>query len=162
MNLHFSPVRFGGFLVLGMVLLLSSSTLVVAQQGRQAPQFEDMDADGDGFVSERELTDFRAERMAQRSAEGKPMKNAGNVPTFATLDTDQDGLLSPEEFEAMREARMAAHRGSGCGSGMGRGECQRGAGRKMASFEDIDLDGNGCISREELEAHHEARRKGGS
>lgn len=137
--------------VLATTVLLSLALLPLAVQAQPTDSpFDLMDTDGDGFVSEAELTTFHAERMAQRAAEGRPMRNAGNLPTFADIDTDGDGKISREELNAMHAERMAAMQGKGKGGG------QHG-GRRMASFEDIDTNGDGCISRDELDAHHAAR-----
>lgn len=149
-----SPIPRTISLLLATALLMPSlfPVPVEAQQERQGSAFERMDTDGDGFVSEAELDAFRAERMAQRAEEGRPMRNAGNAPTLADMDTNQDGLLSPDEWESMRQDRMARKEGSAKGMGQHRGP--------RASFDEVDLDGDGCISREEFDAHHQARGKG--
>ncbi len=144
--------------VLATTVMLSLALLPLAVEAQpKEPPFDLMDTDGDGFVSEAELTTFHAERMAQRAAEGRPMRNAGNLPAFSDIDTDGDGLVSRDELNAMHAQRMAAMQGQGKGGG------QHGQGRRMASFEEIDTNGDGCISREELDAHHAARHgPGGS
>ena len=90
-------------------LALSSALLVFAPMTASAdcggkhkhgncPSYADIDADGDGAVTSEELYAFRAERMAQRAADGHKMRNAKNAPTFEELDLNGDGNLSSEEF----------------------------------------------------------------
>ena len=146
MNITPQAVPARSYKPLFLVLALSLALPVMAQ-AQQGPPFDQMDADGDGFVSETELNAFRAERMTQRASEGRPMGQAGKAPTFATMDTDQDGQLSREELDAVHAQR-----------GGSQGQQQRRPQR--ATFEEIDLDGDGCISREELDQHHAARGKG--
>jgi hypothetical protein len=101
--------------------------------------------------------------MQQRAAEGRPMRHAENAPTFADIDTDGDGRLTEGELKAMHEKRMAQRQGQGMGQGKGHGG-QHGkghGGRGMASFDEIDANGDGCIDRDELNAHH-AQRHGGN
>lgn len=138
--------------VLATTVMLSLALLPLAAEAQpQEPPFDLMDTNGDGFVSESELATFHAERMAQRAAEGRPMRNAGNMPAFADIDTDGDGKVSREELNAMHAQRMAAMQDHRKGGG------HHGQGQRMATFEEIDTDGDGCISREELDAHHAAR-----
>jgi hypothetical protein len=83
--------------------------------GRNMPTFSDIDANGDGKVSEQELNEFRAERMSKMAAEGRQMKHAGDMPTFADIDTDGDGFINEQEFtahQAERRAEMQKNRNS--------------------------------------------------
>jgi Ca2+-binding EF-hand superfamily protein len=142
--------------VLATTVMLSLALLPLAVEAQpKQPPFDLMDIDGDGFVSETELATFHAERMAQRAAEGKPMRNAGNMPAFSDIDADGDGKISREELNAMHAQRQAEMQAKQKGGG------QKGA-RNMASFEDIDLNGDGCISREELDTHHQNRQSNAS
>jgi len=75
--------------------------------GRNMPVFSDIDADGDGKVTEQELNEFRAERMSRMAAEGRQMKHAGDMPTFADIDTDGDGFMNEQEFTAHQAERRA-------------------------------------------------------
>jgi hypothetical protein len=87
--------------------------------------------------------------------EGRPMKGMASAPTFKDVDTDGDGKLTEAELTAAQHAHMKAmheqHGGPGQG-GMHHGGMHHG--KKMPTFEDIDLDGNGCISPEEFDRHH--------
>ena len=133
------------------------------------PTFEDFDTDGDGFVSEEEFNTLRAERITARAAEGRQMKGVASAPAFSTIDSDGDGKLNRDEFTAGRDAHMKAmhekHGGQGHGKGHGKGEGGEGhgAGRSMPTFEDLDLDGDGCINTEEFASHqasHHGNRHG--
>jgi Ca2+-binding EF-hand superfamily protein len=116
------------------------------QSSRQAqratpPTFSDMDKDNDGKITQSELDTARADRMAERSADGKLLQNAGNAPTLASIDTNGDGSIDATEFASHQTTQMENHSsqqgqggagqqlqdGSGAGSmggqgaGMGRG-----------------------------------------
>ncbi len=110
-------------IALGIAALLGLSGLALAQPPQVMPgppAFAAIDGDGDGLVTADEFTQFRAQRMADRAAQGRPMRNAANAPAFETLDTDGDGLLTPAEMTAHQQARFAA-RGPGRGNGYGAG-----------------------------------------
>ena len=135
------------------------------------PGFAQFDADGDGFISEEEFVQKRAERMAARAKEGRHMKNADNAPSFGDFDSNGDGKLDEAEFIAGRDAhRKAMHEKHddcpGCGHGGGKGmQHHHAGGMKMPTFADLDLDGNGCIDAEEFAKHqaeHHAKMKAGA
>jgi len=110
-------------LVLGIAALLGLSGLVLAQPQQASfgpPAFGTMDLNGDARVSAAEFAQHRAERMAARAAEGRPMRNAANAPTFESLDTDGNGFLTPVEVTQGQQARFAS-RGPGYGRGYGAG-----------------------------------------
>ena len=153
--------------ILVIAVLIAIAVLPYAARAdhhRQGPPtFEDFDADGDGFVSQQEFEQFRAERIAERAAEGRKMRGLASAPTFAEIDTDGDGRLTVEEFTAGREAHIQAMRashGGGHGGGQGQGMHRK---MKMPTFADLDLDGNGCIDADEFathQAHHHGARHG--
>jgi hypothetical protein len=64
--------------------------------------------------------------------------------------------LSEEELVAGQKAHMQANRGhgekAGCGKKKGMGKMV-GKGKNMTTFEEIDTDGDGSISREEFAIH---------
>lgn len=128
------------------------------------PGFEKFDADGDGFVSEKEFLQLRAERMAARAQDGRQMKGAANAPPFSDFDSNGDGKLDEAEFTAGRDAHMKSMRGKhGGGQGGGGHQRHHGGGMKMPTFADLDLDGNGCIDAGEFAKHqasHHAKMKG--
>jgi hypothetical protein len=87
------------------------------------------------------------------SAGGSP-KNAGmNMPVFADCDLNGDGRITEDEFLKARSQRI---------------EKRMAAGHRMKnmanapSFQTLDTDDNGAISREEFAAHvaeHRARKE---
>lgn len=111
------------------------------------PNFTEMDKDGDNRVSEQEFTDFRAKRMAQRAAEGRPMLNADKAPSFANIDTNGDKYLSVDEFDAHR-SKMMQRRGKKFGV---MGSYNR------PKFELLDTNGDGAIQRTEFDNFHTTR-----
>ena len=75
--------------------------------GRNMPVFAEFDLNGDGTLTETEFYEARAKRMAERAAQGYPMRNAGKALPFSAIDTDGNGQVTPDEFAA----GQAAHRG---------------------------------------------------
>jgi len=75
--------------------------------GRNMPVFTEFDLNGDGTLTETEFYEARAKRMAERAAQGYPMRNAGKALPFSAIDTDGNGQVTPDEFAA----GQAAHRG---------------------------------------------------
>ena len=158
-----SPDHAAFKIILVIAVLIAIAVLPLAARAdghRQGPPtFEDFDADGDGFVSQEEFDQFRAERIAARAAEGRQMRGLANAPSFDDFDANGDGKLDSDEFTAGREARMQAmrkqHGGKGGGphGAHGQGKHQ---GMKMPTFADLDLDGNGCIDADEF-AQHQAQ-----
>jgi len=155
------------------VILIGAAVLAVALpplaaeaacgKQHQPPAFTEVDADGDGFVSEAEFDAFRAARHQAMAEEGRPMKGMATAPSFAEVDSDGDGRLTETELTAARQAHkqaMHAAKGDaekGMGKGMHRGEegCGGGGhdGRKRPTFGDLDLNGDGCIDADEFAKH---------
>ncbi len=77
-----------------------------------APAFADIDSDGDGKLTEAELTAAQqAHRKAMREGHqgmgsGIGMHKGMKMPTFGDLDLDSDGCISAEEF-AKHQAEMS-------------------------------------------------------
>ena len=76
-------------------------------QNTLPPTFSTIDKDNDGKITQSELDSAKADRMAQQSANGKLLKNAGESPTLATLDTNGDGTVDATEFSAHQTEQMA-------------------------------------------------------
>jgi len=152
---------FKAILIVTMILAIVLLPAVARASGGMhsgPPTFVEIDVDGDGFVSEEEFTNFREARMAAMAEAGMPMKGAAIAPAFIEIDTDGDGMLTETEFvtaqqahrKAMHEKMVAAHGG---GMGMHHG------GKSMPTFEQLDLNGDGCIDADEF-AKHQAERHG--
>ncbi len=146
--------------VLFAIAMLPLAAQANCQMRHGPPPFSDFDQDGDGFVSEDEFNAFRAARHEAMAKEGRPMKGMATAPSFSDIDTDGDGRLTEAELTAAQQAHMKAmHEAHGgeCmhhGKGMHQGHHACGAMR----FEDIDTDGDGCISPAEFDAHHAEMR----
>jgi hypothetical protein len=100
------------------------------------PTFSTIDADGDGKITQTELDTARADRMAQQSADGKLLQNAGDAPSLETIDTNGDGTIDEAEFTANQTTQMDSHsaqggRGQGQGLHDGAGAGGQGMGRGM-------------------------------
>ena len=143
--------------VLFAVALLPLTVRAESHMRHQPPAFSEFDQDGDGFVSEDEFNSTRAARHEAMAKEGRPMKGMATAPSFNDVDTDGDGKLSEAELTTAQQAHMKsmheAHAGMAGGAGMGMHHGMH-KGTNMPTFEDIDLDGNGCISPEEFDKHH--------
>ena len=66
--------------------------------GRDMPTFESYDLNGDGHLTQNEMSKARAKRMEQKVSEGKLLKNSGNQTKFSDIDKDNDGKVSKQEF----------------------------------------------------------------
>ncbi len=80
--------------------------------GRNKPAFAEFDLSGDSTLIETEFYEARAKRMAVRTAQGYPMRNAGKALAFSAIDADDadgNGQVTPDEFAVGQAA--AAHRG---------------------------------------------------
>jgi len=75
--------------------------------GRNMPSFVEFDLDGDGNLTETEFNQARAKRMAERAAQGYPMRNAGKAPPFSAIDTDGNGRVTADEFAAAQARHRA-------------------------------------------------------
>ncbi|WP_295412842.1 EF-hand domain-containing protein [uncultured Thiodictyon sp.] len=94
---------------------------VLAQAPPDSMTFANVDKNNDGAITEQEFVTAQGERMAERAAQGWPMRNTANPPTFAAFDQNGDGRLTPQEFEAGQQAQRQSRPGMGMGSGMGSG-----------------------------------------
>jgi Ca2+-binding EF-hand superfamily protein len=93
--------------------------------------------------------------MAAMAEAGKPMKGAATAPAFIEIDVDGDGMLSEAELTAAQQAHHKAMKEQhGKGKGM-----HHGKGMKMPTFQDLDLNGDGCIDADEF-AKHQAEMHG--
>jgi hypothetical protein len=147
---------FEGILLVAIVLAAVAMPLAAradSHMPHQPPAFTDFDLDGDGFVSEEEFNTTRAARHEAMAKEGRPMKGMASAPAFSDIDADGDGRLSEAELTAAQQAHMKAMHGGHGGKHKGH-RCPMHHGGRMPAFEDIDTDGDGCISPAEFDAHH--------
>lgn len=132
MNKHISMFSIG--------LMMTGAYTTSLAQPPVPPNFASMDKDGDGRVNEQEFQAFRAERMAQRAAEGRPMRNAASAPNFAEIDADGDSYLSKDEFKAHAKMMRQSRKGAGM-----KKNCAR------PNFSKLDANGDGTIQRTEFD-----------
>jgi len=84
-----------------------------------APSFSDIDTDGDGKLTEAELTAAQHAHMkamhdmnqGQGKHEGMKHGKGMKMPTFADLDLDGDGCIGPEEFTKHQAERHGNQHG---------------------------------------------------
>ena len=77
-----------------------------------APDFNTLDLDKDGKLTELELLKGQNKQMQENKANkgnqgmSKGMKQQVNMPTFEDYDLNNDGMISSEEMNKAREKRM--------------------------------------------------------
>ena len=116
-------------------------TRAQAQQ-RAEVAFDRLDANKDGTINE-------TDRAARKAA------------MFDRLDTDRSGSISQAELEARRGDRGGKRRIARPEGAPAMTDAQK-AERRAAMFARIDADGNGALSRAELEAMHAKRGERGA
>ncbi len=109
------------------------------------------DTNKDGKLDPEEMRAFREDRMADMKAE--------LLKQHPELDTDGDGALSPDEMRAGRETIREFMHSRGGPGGVGPGPAGA-IDMIIRNFARIDTDGNGQLSREELEKARKALAKG--
>jgi len=120
-----------------------------------APDFEVLDTNKDGQLSELEL--LRGQNANMQNNKGNKgnqnynnMKNkATQMPAFESFDANKDGVLSKQELEESRDKRMEQKAADG--------KMLKNSANRM-DFEDIDANKDGQISKEEF-LNHQMRRK---
>lgn len=102
--------------IMAVVVLGLLGTLGAQEMPNRGPvSFDLYDKNGDGTISETEFYEVRGQRMEQRAAEGRPMRNAANAPEFSYFDADGDGKISKVELLEGQNKRMQERRGKGMG-----------------------------------------------
>lgn len=134
---------------LSIALLVGGMTMSASANGR-GPDFDTLDANGDGQLTQAEL-----------SAHGEAR--------FAAADGNGDGALSLEELQAMRmkgaekrAARMMKHLDANEDGQLTQDEMKsgrRGGDRAARMFQHADADGDGAISKEEFDTAKMKRGK---
>lgn len=92
-----------------LALLFITAPAVAEQTTPPFPamaSFDDFDADGDGFIAEQEFIEARNKRIAERAAEGRPMRGLSQAEEFKDIDADGDTRISREEFAAHQRRHL--------------------------------------------------------
>lgn len=110
---------------------LSGSLLAQEQRGRGNP-LADLDSDGDGNIS---FAEFQQ----------------GDNPRLDRLDEDGDGLVSLEEFLAASPGRGPRNAERETDEERLQERQARMEQRQIARFEEMDLDGDGLVSKDEAQ-----------
>jgi len=82
--------------------LISGASVAGMNKGMQwnsnMPQFNPIDLNHDETISPTEFEQFRQQRISERKAEGRQMKNMNQTNMFDVIDLNQDGLVDAEEL----------------------------------------------------------------
>lgn len=130
------PTSFISAIVLSAVAVTGTTALAKGGKDRQPPSFQELDANGDGQITQAEVEAHRTQRFTNADSDGdgqlslEEMQTAAQTKAnervqkmFEKHDANADGYLSTDELPKPRR------------------------GAKM--FERIDADGNGSISEQE-------------
>ncbi|MDQ8206282.1 hypothetical protein QEH52_02100 [Coraliomargarita sp. SDUM461003] len=101
-------------------------------KGPLAEQFDKIDADGDGELTKKELIAANKDRRQAGKDKG-PQRRGQNIKA---ADTNEDGSISKAEATEAGLERLLEH------------------------FDEIDADGDGEITREEMKAMAKGKRQG--
>lgn len=145
---------------LGLMIAIASVISPLSAQSEELPErgpipFSAFDQDGSGYITQDEFDTVRAQRMADKAADGRPMRGAADAPSFSEFDKNADGQLSQDELAAGQQAQMEKRRSMGYGMSQGQGSGMN-RGMNMPAFSDCDLNGDGKILEEEF---YQARNK---
>lgn len=145
---------------LGLIIAVASVISPLSAQSEELPArgpipFSAFDQDSSGFITQEEFDTVRAQRMAEKAADGRPMRGAASAPSFSEFDKNADGQLSQDELAAGQQAQMEKRRSMGYDMSQGQGSGMN-KGMNMPAFSDCDLNGDGKILEEEF---YQARNK---
>jgi len=110
--------------------------------------FRANDKDKDGKLSRTELQTMVEQTNAAAKAKGEP-----EVDFFKAVDRDQDGSVTPSEAEAYFATQMPGSAGKAGGGSAAKPSAKKAApDMQAAMFKNLDKDGDGLLSREEMKA----------
>ena len=115
---------------------------------KEEEKFNELDTDGDGYISQEEHQALVEEKLAEMEERA--------LEKFDEMDTDDDGVITPEERPEKPEERPEKP-GEGERPGRRPHPPREGGQTKERMKENIDTDGDGNITLEELTAHIETR-----
>ena len=79
-----------------------------ANSANPVPNFTAMDLNQDAKVSVTEFNAFKAQRLTERSEEGRLMKNISESATFDSLDSNGDGFVELSEYRRVSGNTVSA------------------------------------------------------
>lgn len=156
----------------------------MGQHGRDMMSFEQLDTDGDGFVTAEDLsaqsairfdgldandddTISREELLAHAKSNGNARMEKGLEKMFARMDANKDGVLSEDEMKPRkdRSSRMIEKMDTDKDGKISKAEfdaavaehASKRTAHKQEKFQNLDTDGDGVISQEEWDAAKEMR-----
>ncbi|WP_440873683.1 EF-hand domain-containing protein [Thalassotalea sp. PLHSN55] len=68
------------------------------------PSFSTFDLNSDGKIVEQEFNELRSQKISEKAAQGKQMKNIADAPSFADIDKNSDGEIDKTEFKDHQKA----------------------------------------------------------
>ncbi len=113
-----------------------------------SPAFSVFDSNGDGQLTQEELSAGQRTQMGQRGGmgPGAGMGPGRNMPAFSDYDLDGNGVIGEQEFYEARSKRISER--------AQQGYPMRNLGN-APNFSDIDTNGNGTIETEEFSRHQQ-------
>lgn len=120
-----------------------------AKQGRlmknlgNAPSFEQLDSDGDGYLTELEVVKGQLSHMQQQRPQRAmgARRQAAGMASFSDFDLNGDGFVKPDEFNQVRTKRQAAKASQGLPMPNA---------ASAPSFESFDANGDGQLTPDEF------------
>jgi hypothetical protein len=152
-----------------LALAAAFSLTLAAASLQAAPALtpiDTLDKDNSGTVNEAEFNAGRKAQIENRARMGRPISNPELGPTFSDIDADGDGEATLEEFRAARLEIMARRQAA---LELARRERMQQMMQRMPApptpgmmqprpaFEEMDLNGDGIISRDEYNRFHAGR-----
>lgn len=126
------------------------------------PTFSEFDRDGDGRITRSEFQERHRVHRVEREAEGKGRRPEHDPDEmFQRIDADGNGAIDRQELRRHKRASAGPSRrsmeGEGQGPRQGGDSSPRTPARQPPAFGELDRDGDGQVTREELMAHHRTR-----
>jgi Ca2+-binding EF-hand superfamily protein len=84
--------------LLSVVPLALSAQNMQQGMGRNMPAFESFDSNHDGYLTENEMNDARADRVQKKAEDGRALRNSINHSEFSEIDSNGDKKVTKEEF----------------------------------------------------------------
>jgi Ca2+-binding EF-hand superfamily protein len=134
--------------LLGTTIVIAGGAVIAREAGYdRGAMFEELDADNDGLISEAEMSNMGARRMAKADTDGDGLLSLDELQSAARQRADRQAARMLERMDADNDGKLSA-------------EEMASSGRHMQRFARLDTDGDGAISRAEFDEMHEKMHKG--